>query len=145
MASRSVPASRERRALLIRLRGWSALTLFLALLYPLLRFLGFRVRPKPRYVTIQAPLPASNYHSEREVILFLRKGNPVAVSRICTHLGCRVSYQEDKDIIECPCHQSRFTPEGKRIAGPARRDLPTYPVEIRRDGRGRTTGYRIRL
>ena len=67
------------------------------------------------------------------------------MSRTCTHLGCRLNYQEDKGYIECPCHQSRFTPEGKRFAGPAERDLPTHPVTLKKDAQGRTTAYVVQL
>ncbi|NOQ47148.1 MAG: Rieske 2Fe-2S domain-containing protein [Desulfobulbaceae bacterium] len=111
----------------------------------MLRFTNYTVQPKPRFITVPAPLPISGYYSERDFILFVIGSIPLAVSRKCTHLGCRVSYLEDKQIIECPCHQSRFTREGKLITGPAKKNLPTFPVEIKKDPEGKVTGYVVTL
>ena len=135
----------NRRDFLGKSIRWISALICTALLFPLLRFLGFTVKPKPRYVTVAAPLPASGFHAEREFILFAGSGQPRAVSRTCTHLGCRVSFLEDKQLIECPCHQSRFTSEGKLISGPAKKDLPTFAVEVRSDETGRITDYVVTL
>ncbi len=116
-----------------------------ALSWPLGRFLDFQVKPKPRRVIVTAPLPLSGYHAERNFFLFLTAQGPLAVSRRCTHLGCRVNYLEDKKIIECPCHQSRFTPAGQRVSGPAKKDLHRYPVECRTDSKGTVREYVVTL
>jgi len=135
----------NRRAFLTRLIKWAGALISAALVYPLFRFLGFTIKPKPRYVKVAAPLPASGFHAERDFILFVDQGATRAISRTCTHLGCRVNFLEDKQIIECPCHQSRFTAEGKRISGPAKKDLPTFAVEIQADETGTTTGYMVTI
>jgi len=137
--------SSDRRTFLRKGLAWAAGIIALGLVHPLLRFLGFTVRPKPRYVTVPAPLPLSGYHAERDFLLFAKGSSVHAVSRTCTHLGCRVNYLEDRQIIECPCHQSRFSPAGKRLAGPAKRDLPVYPVEIKKNGDGTISGYVVTL
>ncbi|OUC15259.1 MAG: hypothetical protein B0A82_07870 [Alkalinema sp. CACIAM 70d] len=54
-----------------------------------------------------------------------------AVDPICTHQGCVVNWQKEKGAFVCPCHGAVFSPEGKVLQGPADRDLPTYPVELR--------------
>ena len=131
----------NRRDFLTRLIKWAVALISAALIYPLFRFLGFTIKPKPRYVKVAAPLPASGFHAERDFILFVDQGTPRAISRTCTHLGCRVNFLEDKQFIECPCHQSRFTSAGKLISGPAKKDLPTFAVEIQADETGTTTGY----
>ncbi len=135
----------NRRNFLSRLIKWTAGLICAGLVYPLLRFSGFAVKPKPRYVQVAAPLPASGFHAERDFLLFAGIETPRAISRTCTHLGCRVSFLEDKQLIECPCHQSRFTPEGKLISGPAKKDLPAFPVEIQTDEAGQITGYLVTL
>lgn len=144
-APRPLPKKESRRSLLRKVFNWSASAVALSLVYPLLKYTRFRVKPKPRYVTINSPLPLSGYHAERDFILFADSENAVAVSRTCTHLGCRVNFLEDKDYIECPCHQSRFTRQGKRITGPAEKDLPAYAVEIKKDAAGATTKYVVEL
>lgn len=137
--------NRQRRSVLIRLFQWSGATISLFLIYPLLRFLSFTVQPKPRYVMVAAPLPLSGYHAEREFVLFAGEEKPFAVSRTCTHLGCRINFLEDKHIFECPCHQSQFTLHGERIAGPAKNNLTTFKVETKKAADGTVSGYIVTL
>jgi cytochrome b6-f complex iron-sulfur subunit len=135
----------SRRHLLMRGIQWTLGGAAALFLYPLLRFTAFRVPPKPRLIEVPAPLPLSGVHTGHDFILFATTDGARAVSRICTHLGCRINYQQDKEYIECPCHQSRFTPEGRRIAGPAERNLPIYDVALKKDAEGRVTAYVVTL
>ncbi len=135
----------NRRQLLISVtKGVLAVTA-LALLRPLFRFAGFTVKRKPRHIAVHKSLPPGGFYTGHDFILFILAKGPLAVSRICTHLGCRVNYRKELGLIECPCHQSRFTREGKRVAGPAKRNLPTYPVKIIKDNKGKVTGYMVTL
>jgi 3-phenylpropionate/trans-cinnamate dioxygenase ferredoxin reductase component len=52
-----------------------------------------------------------------------RDGSLNAVSAVCTHMGCLVEWNEDEETWDCPCHDSRFDPNGRVIRGPAKRDL----------------------
>lgn len=106
----------------------------LAFLYPVLQFAGFKIPKKPTYVNISKPLPTTGYLITADFILFDRDNKCWALSRTCTHLGCKLNYQEDKDILECPCHQSRFNVEtGKVVKGPAEKPLTFLPVEKRQE------------
>ena len=46
-----------------------------------------------------------------------------AVSAICTHMGCKVSWNPAEASWDCPCHGSRFAPDGAVLHGPALRAL----------------------
>lgn len=60
------------------------------------------------------------------------KGNVSACSAVCTHAACIVQWNSEKKTFDCPCHGSRFTPQGKVINGPAIADLK--PIDIEKEG-----------
>lgn len=57
-----------------------------------------------------------------------------AFSGICTHLSCIVEWDEDRQIILCPCHDGRFSPfNGAIISGPQPAPLPELPLTVEGD------------
>lgn len=106
------------------------------LCYPLLRFVRFNVPPKPRFIKVEKKLLVGDVHLDPEFALFVTENEAWAISRTCTHLGCRLNFsQKDKQLI-CPCHQSKFSTKGKRLDGPAQRDLSVFKVEALGEGKG---------
>ncbi len=67
-----------------------------------------------------ASLPAPVYVVQVEAETY------AAVLLRCTHRGCKV--QPAGDLLECPCHGSRYTITGEVVKGPAPRNLRPYPV-----------------
>jgi cytochrome b6-f complex iron-sulfur subunit len=57
-------------------------------------------------------------------------GGFIALSLRCTHLGCSVSWEENKNRFICPCHSSAFDISGEVLNPPAARALDFYPVLI---------------
>jgi glycine/D-amino acid oxidase-like deaminating enzyme/nitrite reductase/ring-hydroxylating ferredoxin subunit len=51
------------------------------------------------------------------------------VSATCTHMGCRVTWNNGERSWDCPCHGSRFAPDGAVLQGPAVRPLELQQVE----------------
>ncbi|MBW6509338.1 MAG: Rieske (2Fe-2S) protein [Desulfuromonadales bacterium] len=62
------------------------------------------------------------------VVLQPRAGEFVALSAVCTHLGCIVKWIDESQEFLCPCHAGRFAPSGQVLGGPPPRALDTYPV-----------------
>ena len=129
--SRLAPEPLPRRDFL----GWSSMTAALtALLFAglgMLRLPKAAVLPSPsRRFKVQ--LPESLGEGEplvpagRAVALYRRGEAVYAVSTICTHLGCIV--KPTAAGFECPCHGSRFGPDGKVLKGPAPKALPWLAV-----------------
>ena len=61
-------------------------------------------------------------------------GSYYVFSNICTHLSCRVTWENPPQEYICPCHDGRFAPDGSIISGPQPRELYTYEYEIDEEG-----------
>jgi glycine/D-amino acid oxidase-like deaminating enzyme/nitrite reductase/ring-hydroxylating ferredoxin subunit len=51
------------------------------------------------------------------------EGKITQCSPVCTHLGCIVGWNEAEKTWDCPCHGSRFKPNGEVLSGPAEEAL----------------------
>ncbi len=66
---------------------------------------------------------------EQEVSVFVTTPNGAdftVLSNICTHLGCRVRWVDDRDGFFCPCHNAIFGPDGEVVQGPPPRPLDRF-------------------
>lgn len=61
-------------------------------------------------------------------------GTLIALSMLCTHLCCQLTYESSGNQLSCECHNSLFDENGNVINGPAVLPLPT--VQITTDGNG---------
>lgn len=91
-------------------------------------FVGDRLRPAP---PVDALPPGEGAvvrtaNGDRVAVYRDEAGVLHGVSPRCTHLGCLVGFNSAERAWECPCHGSRFTPDGTVIEGPA-----TKPLERR--------------
>lgn len=54
----------------------------------------------------------------------------IALSRVCTHLGCLVEYSRTRQQLVCPCHAGTFDLDGGVVSGPPPKPLKTIPFRI---------------
>ncbi len=66
-------------------------------------------------------------YSERGIFVIRRGASLLAISSICTHKYCVLRVSNDKSFY-CKCHDSTFDADGHVTLGPARRDLPGFPI-----------------
>ena len=61
-------------------------------------------------------------------VFVLRKSDTefFALSNKCTHLGCHVNWNSDRNEYICPCHDGLFDIHGKVLGGPPPRPLDSY-------------------
>lgn len=74
--------------------------------------------------------------NEEELSVYVRTDNGrdfVAMSNVCTHLGCRVRWIAEQEQFFCPCHNGVFDKDGKVISGPPPRPLDRYEVKVEND------------
>ena len=85
--------------------------------------------------------PAGNYaidgvyNNFRDEGFFVirQNGKLFALSAICTHRNCKLTAEPDRSFY-CKCHGSIFDPAGHVTEGPARRDLPVFPITTNGNG-----------
>jgi menaquinol-cytochrome c reductase iron-sulfur subunit len=53
----------------------------------------------------------------------------VAMSNVCTHLGCRVRWVDSQEQFFCPCHNAIFDKNGLVVTGPPPEPLTRYEVK----------------
>jgi Rieske Fe-S protein len=61
------------------------------------------------------------------------RGGLHALSAVCTHLGCVVHWNTTEKSWDCPCHGSRFDPQGLILNGPAVTPLEARPIPTEED------------
>jgi menaquinol-cytochrome c reductase iron-sulfur subunit len=61
-------------------------------------------------------------------VFVLRKSDTetLVLSNKCTHLGCHVNWNEEKQEYICPCHDAQFGPTGDVRGGPPPRPMDRY-------------------
>jgi Rieske Fe-S protein len=71
---------------------------------------------------------------EVSVYVYTQDGRDyAALSNICTHLGCRVRWINDKEEFFCPCHNGVFDKQGNVVSGPPPRPLDRYEIKVEDD------------
>ena len=129
----------SRRRLITNLLGFSIVATLGGVLTPVIGYLwppnrasqagGGRVQ-----VGTSADFPAGQgkvvpVNDQPVIVVNTVQGGVKAYSAICTHLGCVVEWDQNRQFILCPCHDGRFNPvNGAIISGPVPAPLPELPL-----------------
>ena len=72
---------------------------------------------------------------DRRSIFLVRTGESgvVAIDSTCTHLGCRVSWDVDEQLIKCPCHGGIYDRMGTVKSGPPPAPLARLTTKVEGD------------
>ena len=118
-----------------------------ALAYPVYRYLASpveRAEAATAITEVTVPdaqkLPAGSmkmfkFGPKPAMLIHHADGSWVALSAVCTHLGCTVDYQAGRNVIHCACHGGEYDAvTGKNIAGPPPRPLTRYVAKVTDNG-----------
>lgn len=87
-----------------------------------------RARQEPEAVHLPADLPEGLSLAGPVLVHREEVGAPHVFSCRCTHLGCHLDRIQE-GLALCPCHGSRFRPDGTVAQGPAVRPLAQAHLE----------------
>lgn len=129
----------QRRKFLDLIIGGGFLTVIASILYPIFKFLFPPRMPEVSQMRVNIgkvddiPLNSGkifSFGSKPGIIVRKADGSFVALSAVCTHLGCIVQYREDLGHIWCACHNGHFDLSGKVLSGPPPSPLQEFKVKI---------------
>jgi cytochrome b6-f complex iron-sulfur subunit len=127
----------ERRKFLGICLGGVAATAVVAVGYPVYRYLAplHRENSAGKVVIPEQEVPAGGakffeYAGSTAVLVRKQGGDLVALSAVCTHLGCIVQWQKEKQDFLCPCHAGHYSLEGAVISGPPPKPLAKLPFTV---------------
>jgi len=108
-----------------------------AVLWPLYRYLaprnGSAVAARitiPEKDLAEGEAKFFEYAGSSAVLVRKRGGEVVALSAVCTHLGCIVQWEKEKQDFLCPCHAGHYTADGVVTAGPPPKPLTKLPFSV---------------
>lgn len=117
--------------------------------YPLYRYLNSPVEKSVEMAQVkEIALPDADKLPKGAALMFKFGARPsllihhaddtwIALSAVCTHMGCTVAYNQATAHIECHCHGGVYDPRtGENISGPPPRPLTKYNLTV---GKGSVT------
>ncbi len=127
----------KRRGFLKLLLALFGSTTLVSFAYPLIRFLAPpEEKAKAKQIGIKkSEIPSGEakdiiFNNTPIIIINRQDKGFIALSRVCTHLGCLVEYDKAKKRLLCPCHAGTFDLEGNVISGPPPKPLPKIPLGV---------------
>jgi cytochrome b6-f complex iron-sulfur subunit len=88
-------------------------------------------------ITVDLSLPANAALNNvggsvvtQNVIVMKTSSGYEALSLICTHAGCLVSFNSGAQQFDCPCHGGRYDINGNVLSGPPPAPLTKYTTAL---------------
>lgn len=127
----------KRRRFLKILLAFLGSTTIASFLYPLIRFFAPSTgKTETKKLTIKkSEVPSGEaknvvFNSVPIIIINHRDKGFVALSKVCTHLGCLVEYDKAGKKLLCPCHAGVYDLEGNVLSGPPPKPLPKISLRV---------------
>ena len=134
--------ARTRRAFLAA-AGAAGAAYAAALAYPFYRYLASPIEmalsaSAVTEVTLKEAqkLPAGSvlmfkFGPSPAMLIHHQDGRWIALTAVCTHLGCTVQYEPQADRIHCACHGGVYNAyTGANVSGPPPKPLKTFKVAV---------------
>ncbi len=127
----------NRRTFLRSLLALLGSTVLVSFVYPLVRFLappGGEAKGRKVIINKSEILIGSAkniiVNNIPSIVINTPDKGFIALSRVCTHLGCLVEYEKAKNRLLCPCHAGIYTLEGTVVSGPPPKPLQKFPLKV---------------
>jgi cytochrome b6-f complex iron-sulfur subunit len=127
----------KRRSFLKTLLAFLGVTSVASFVYPLSRYIAppANTETSKTLVIAKREIPLGDameivFNGVPAVILNRPGKGLVAISRVCTHLGCLVQYDKENKRLLCPCHAGIYDLEGNIVSGPPPKPLPKLPFRV---------------
>lgn len=127
----------NRRAFLQKILALLGLAAFASFLYPFFKYFSPPAGEAgaKTLVLSKADIPVGEakdivFNNTPCVVINRPDKGFIALSRVCTHLGCLVDFQKDKKRLLCPCHAGTYDLSGTVTSGPPPKPLQQFPVKV---------------
>lgn len=137
---------RTRRAFLVA-AGAAGLCYTAALAYPIYRYLASPEEMEASATAVSEvtlkdaqKLPAGSalmfkFGTSPAMLIHHQDGRWIAMTAVCTHLGCTVQYEAQGDRIHCGCHGGVYNAyTGANVSGPPPKPLKLFKVTVAEAG-----------
>jgi len=107
-----------------------------AKMIPVMDVTEITAEPQNKKFTVKKVDGWHKFDEQQIAYIFKKKnGDILALSPICTHLGCTVAWNDDPSYpnqFHCPCHGGRYTKTGINIPGtPPPAPLGVYKTQVK--------------
>jgi len=141
------PGEQRSRRFFLTAAGAAGVLYTAALAYPIYRYLA-----SPEEMALSATavteitlkdaqkLPLGSvlmfkFGTSPTMLIHHEDGRWIAMTAVCTHLGCTVQYEPQADRIHCACHGGVYNAyTGANVSGPPPKPLKLYKVAVNDTG-----------